>query len=210
MVDCWPAIIAASAAIAGTVIGASLSMLSSWLERRNRRTLLLVDKLEQLTAANCEIAEWLKALWQCTTLQQTLSVTDDLGTLGGTASFARGINDSGQVVGDAVTSGGADHAFLYSGSGSMQDLNNLIAPASGWTLGEATAISDSGQIVGYGTNPSGQTHAFLLNPVPEPSTVTVLGVGALGLVAYGLRRRCQKRAAASLTEPTASEEPPAI
>ena len=73
MVDYWPAIIAASAAIVGTVIGASLSMLSNWLERRNRRTLLLVDKLEQLTAANCEIAEWLKALWQCTTLQQTLS-----------------------------------------------------------------------------------------------------------------------------------------
>ena len=48
------------------------------------------------------------------------STTDALGTLGGTSSYASGINASGQVAGSANTAGGAGHAFLYSG-GAMQD-----------------------------------------------------------------------------------------
>jgi probable HAF family extracellular repeat protein len=58
----------------------------------------------------------------------------------------------------------ARHAFLYSGSGPMQDLNDLISPDSGWTLCEAGGINDSGQIVGYGEI-GGNTHAF--NPYPR-------------------------------------------
>ena len=101
----------------------------------------------------------------------------DLGTLlGGTSSYAKGINDSGQVVGCSNSSGG-EHAFLYSG-GVMVDLNELISPGSGWTLVLATGINDSGQICGWGTNPSGQNVAFLLTPVPEPSTLALLGAGA--------------------------------
>ena len=36
----------------------------------------------------------------------------DLGTLGGTTSYAAAINNSGQVVGHAVTAAGDQHAFL--------------------------------------------------------------------------------------------------
>jgi probable HAF family extracellular repeat protein len=49
----------------------------------------------------------------------------------------------------------------------MQDLNNLLAPDSDWTLASANGINDRGQIVGYGIGhlPNGP-HAFLLNPAP--------------------------------------------
>ena len=39
----------------------------------------------------------------------------DLGTLGGVLSVAYGINDSGQIAGDAPTTSGDPHAILYSG-----------------------------------------------------------------------------------------------
>ena len=51
-------------------------------------------------------------------VQYTLT---DLGTLGGTYSQAWGINNAGQVVGQANIPNEAEHAFLYSGS-TMTDL----------------------------------------------------------------------------------------
>ncbi|TMH64709.1 MAG: hypothetical protein E6H48_16395 [Betaproteobacteria bacterium] len=39
----------------------------------------------------------------------------DLGTLGGAMSTAMGINDSGQVTGDAQTVSGSFHPFVYAG-----------------------------------------------------------------------------------------------
>ena len=71
----------------------------------------------------------------------------------------------------------------------MQDINSLISPNSGWTLGAAYAINDSGQIVGTGTNPNGKSDAFLLTPIPEPSTLALLGISVIGLLACTWRRR---------------------
>jgi hypothetical protein len=36
------------------------------------------------------------------------------------------------------------------------------------------------------------TRALTTNPVPEPSTLAVAGLGALGFMGYGLRRRLRK------------------
>ncbi len=83
----------------------------------------------------------------------------DLGTLpGGSSSFAYGINNSGQIVGDAYANGTAlQHAFLYSG-GSMQDLGTLGGQES-----YAYGINDSGLIVGYSDISDGGDDAFLYN-----------------------------------------------
>lgn len=80
----------------------------------------------------------------------------DLGTLGGTFSTSRAINDSGWVVGYSLLSDGTQHAFLYDGM-SMQDLGTL-----GGTWSEARGINDSGWVAGS-SRLSGDTlrHAYL-------------------------------------------------
>jgi probable HAF family extracellular repeat protein len=77
----------------------------------------------------------------------------DLGTLGGNRSEAYAINDSGQVTGYARTSDGAEHAFLWTSSGSdgppnnprMKDLGPLGAT---YPRTYGLGINNSGQVVG--------------------------------------------------------------
>lgn len=72
----------------------------------------------------------------------------DLGTLGGDASYAAGLNDAGQVVGAADTAGGDGHAFLFS-RGGMTDIDRVESRQS-----FANAINKYGQAVGqFGERP---------------------------------------------------------
>ncbi|MEN6450687.1 MAG: PEP-CTERM sorting domain-containing protein [Thermoguttaceae bacterium] len=84
----------------------------------------------------------------------TQYVVTDLGTLGGTASQASGINAKGQIVGLSTTAAGPQHAFLFSG-GKMTDLGTLGGDSA------ATGVNDNGQVVGYSATSAGATHAFL-------------------------------------------------
>lgn len=83
-----------------------------------------------------------------------------------TSNAARALNNSGQVVGDAmcVGAGAAQAAFLWE-DGVMFNLNDLIPPDSDWDLLSARDINDAGEIVGIGINPDGELHGWLLTPV---------------------------------------------
>ena len=103
----------------------------------------------------------------------------DVGNLGGTDSVALAVNASGDVVGYSTTpqSGGlgyAADAFLYAGSGPLQDLNTLIDSDSHWVLESATSINNKEVIAGVGTGPDHYFDGFLLypptpTPTPTPS-----------------------------------------
>jgi probable HAF family extracellular repeat protein len=88
--------------------------------------------------------------WACAAPAAQYTMTD-LGTLGGSNTWATGINNVGQIVGQS-----GEHAFLYSG-GVMQDLGTL---GGSWSL--ATSINDAGQVVGASdTVGYVDRHAFL-------------------------------------------------
>ena len=64
------------------------------------------------------------------------------------------------------------------------DLNQFIPSGSDWTLRHAYDINEAGWIVGTGRY-GGTDHAFLL--IPEPSTLAMLGIGAVALLWFAWR-----------------------
>jgi probable HAF family extracellular repeat protein len=114
----------------------------------------------------------------------------DLGSLAGYGTAqALAINNYGEIVGELQqpSSGGYNHAFLDI-NGSMEDLNDLVSPPSGWTIEIALDVNDNGLIVGRARDSGGGYHAILLTPVPEPSSFALLFGGAVGLLALAWRR----------------------
>jgi uncharacterized membrane protein len=149
------------------------------------------------------------------TLWNTDLSPTDLGVLPGTvASVGLGVNSSGTVVGQsgpAINWSTADvhpaaagaRAFVKSIDGPMQDLNDLVAPGSGWVLQNATGINTCGWISGNGTL-NGVQRGFVLKPCapvitsqPDAFTATVCppaygsfyvaACSAIGFVSYQWR-----------------------
>lgn len=95
----------------------------------------------------------------------------DLGTLGGSFSEARAINNTGQVVGLSTLANGQQRAFLYE-NGTMYDINNIIAYGTQWTIIAAYDIDDDENIAAAGTTETIPEQAVLLTPsAPDPITI---------------------------------------
>jgi probable HAF family extracellular repeat protein len=86
-----------------------------------------------------------------------------LGTLGGSFSIARDLNNRGEVVGGSLTEGDENfHGFLFRDN-KLYDLNSLLDKAGAWEVIQALGINDRGEILGIGAH-EGHDRIVLLRP----------------------------------------------
>ena|ERR1700722_784061 len=86
-----------------------------------------------------------------------------LGTLGGSFSIARDLNNHGEVVGGSLTEGDESfHGFVYRDN-QIHDLNEFLDPENGWELLQALGINNHGEIIAIGSC-TGQDRIVLLRP----------------------------------------------
>ena len=112
------------------------------------------------------------------------SAPKDLGTLGGSTSYAYAINETGQIVGGSdITGDLLYHAFLWENEG-MLDLGTLEDVEGD---SEAFGINDAGQIVGVSDISSDEFHAFLTSRCTPPDASSSGGGGGcfIATAAYG-------------------------
>lgn len=132
----------------------------------------------------------------------------ELGTLGGSEAYTRGINAGGDVVGTAQDSNGRWRAFVHRAGLAMRDLGTL-GGGSSYGMG----INRSGQAVGYADTSDGYFRAFATNgdgPLTDLGTLggkisyaaginshgDIVGTAALG---DGYRRAFLYRPGAGMT-----------
>ena len=117
------------------------------------------------------VAEWF--IWSTEYGKVTIGTSTEQRSL-----WPNAVNDQGQVAGTMWSPGEGEKAFVWDpetgittlGEGRARDINN-----SGWVAGTV------------GNSQTGQ--AVLWEPVPEPSSLMVLGMGILPLVRVFTRRR---------------------
>jgi probable HAF family extracellular repeat protein len=86
-----------------------------------------------------------------------------LGTLGGSFSIARDLNNLGEVVGGSLTEGDENfHGFIFRNN-RLYDLNEFLEPGAGWELVQALGINNEGEIIAIGCN-EGHDRIVLLRP----------------------------------------------
>lgn len=116
----------------------------------------------------------------------------------GTGARARGVNNVGQAVGQAVGVEATlfgDVAMMWDlATGSYINLNTFLSAedvAAGWSLIQAYDINDAGDIVGHAFNQkSGNFRPFaLMSAVPEPSAWMMSVLGLMLLLAVARRKR---------------------
>ena len=117
------------------------------------------------------------------------SYDDPNGT--GTNTMFLGPNNLGQIVGSYVDANGLTHGLVFNSLTNtwqtVDDPNSSATAAFMVTGTTINGINDLGQLVGFysdGTNVNG-----FLASVPEPGSLGLMGLGALGLILGARRRR---------------------
>ena len=116
----------------------------------------------------------------CRWAQGTLT---DLGTYGGSFSWAYDVADNGWVVGSATTArDAATHAALWTDTG-PHDLGVL-----GGSMSQAYAINNNRSVVGWSTTPSGERHGCFWQLSTSGNVLARADLGSLARssFAYGL------------------------
>ena len=120
---------------------------------------------------------------QAYTLLPGLRIYDGQDPYGSGTQFGghgQAINDSGQVVGELLTSSGGYDAAIWQ-NGTLTDLNTIYGPSglnilpAGFTLNNATAIDNNGDIAGYGTDAAGNTNQAFVIYAPMPGDANLDG-----------------------------------
>jgi probable HAF family extracellular repeat protein len=124
----------------------------------NRNDVLALNDLEQ-----CAGVSFNSETGRIEAFRESNGQRSMLGTLGGSFSIARDLNNHGEVVGGSLTEGDESfHGFLYRNN-ELHDLNEFLDPGTGWELIQALGINNHGEIIGIGSN-TGQDRIVLLRP----------------------------------------------
>ena len=124
---------------------------------------------------------WLAFLYVPIAAHTLSAGMNSLGTLGGEASVATDVNDSGQVVGGAMNASDQMRPFLWE-DGSMSDLGTL-GGNNKEIIHRAEAVNSSGEVVGLSYTAAGDPHAFLW--LPSAAYGLSAGMNDLGVLTGG-------------------------
>ena len=114
------------------------------------------------------------------------SIRDLGGMPGATRTVGQSINTSGVIVGYAWGIHFPSAAIVYKNN-TMQTLDTLAGPSTGWRFLVANAINEQGDIVGLGFPPGSiEVHGFLLSPVIHKTLAQIFDLLLSKIDSFGL------------------------